>query len=298
MRSHSSIYQLPKYYDKTPGLILPAEILSSIATKSLNDTITLTFSLKDSNKDYDGDQFCIKVGRSCKQYPLQEKNTAMENLLNTMYEEPYFNKRCLVLLLTYAGAQNNTDDNYSLLKMAVDNKDTSMIDALFEKNTNPNQKDRFKNPIFFSVTTLPIIKIFVKNKVDLNEQGRIIPHVLYACLFYNHPKKMIKFYLDNHVSTTIKANDGANLLHYLAQKTPDSYKKDEFIQIGILLINAASGLINELNNKHQTPLDIAHQHIREFKKEEYSYEIFHDLIALYKNHGGKTAKELQQLATK
>jgi len=268
------------------------EIASSIVKKALIETIKLALSLSPN----DTDEFFIEVGKMCRPYLPKEKNTMMRKLLRKIYADVSYGKiRPAALLLTYAGAQNDAYPSYSLLFTAVQNQDISMIKALFENNTNPNQKHRCI-PIFYNCNTLPVTKLFIKQKnINLNTKGsKTTPNVLFACLLWGHSPKIVRLYLKHKVDATIKDNNNNSLLHRLAKLNTPHYKCQDYKKVAKLLLTANPTLIHELNNNKRTPLDKIEKKYKQNKGTVKEQLIQQSLIKFFIKNGAKNSTTLNQ----
>ena len=103
---------------------------------------------------------------------------------------------------------------------------------------------------------------------------------------------MIPFYLNAGVDPKTTNNQGECLLHDIAFKVQRMVFDDD-IKVAQLILAKIPDMINHLDIKGRTPLDIAYEwnpneDTNSMKERKQS------LIQLFINHGAKTAKELKK----
>jgi hypothetical protein len=287
-------------------------------TKSLKEIIRPALLLKTTCKNFNLNQLPITIGKVCKCYPIEEKNTVMKLLLEQTNSLNYDSKRNALLLLAYAGANNNAYKHHPLLLQAIDYNDPQMIAVLFENGTKPDQKKYSQilsqsTPIFFDIRTVSIAKMFAEKGLNLNSQSDNLekPNVLSACIIGGRSLELFKFYLDHNVDAKQKNRWGSCLLHDLALNFSHFDNVNDCVQIATLLLKAAPDIINTLNLFDKTPLDTAKEKLENSKQHDYNsnltlFELLQNknynstiaLIEFLKNHDGKTAEELKQGSSK
>ncbi len=266
----------------------------------------------------------ITIGKLYQKYhDLQKINFEMNNFLETASSDNYWQNRKAALFLTYAGARNDAYQKTSLLQHAIWRGDTEMLEILFNYNTSPNQK-WLNKPNFFSIQTIHVAQIFMNQKTfDRQATDRSKYNVLWECIHREHSPKLIEFYINNNVSPYSPNCDRESLLHYLCRFKSFKYTTDNYLNICRHLIKKHPEIINNLNIRQKTPLDLAEQSIKILQEEEHDksvekyiitemnklkikeeeekehknnqnhYEKYYAIIALLKNHGGKTSMELK-----
>ena len=264
-------------------LALPKEMLKAVVsqTNPLKDGIKTALTLRSTCKHF----YTLPLeyfGEAYRHHDKTEKNKVMKELLWNMGEHNYWNVRNGALLLIYAGADNNADELFPLLRRAIYKNDTDMITILFKSGANPNQKI-LRNPNFYDIKTIDIAKIFTVNKVDWNTEGSPQnPNVLWYNIFCYPSSKLIEFYLNHHVDAKKVASDGNCLLHYLVSHPfPCMYNIDDYIKIGALLLKAAPEMVDRLNNSGKTPIEVAQKKMENRDASHPIYQANKQLISLF-----------------
>jgi len=292
-----------EYNCKNILLSLPNESLYSIfaysvdTTKPLKDIMKSSLLLSTMCKAFNTPELLITIGRACSHYGNAEKNSVMKQLLRKANDINYWNRRNGAFLLTYAGADNNADGRYSLLSRAIHREDKQMIIALFQNNVSPNQwhQKEYQDPDFFDSSTIEIAQMFINQGVDLKMKGYFVPNILWACITHGRSSDLIEFYL-NHNADSKKIDIDSNecILHHLINCDYNYRNIENYIHIAALLLKAAPDIINTLNKKGQTVMDITKKNMREKKQELNKYNQCAALVELFEKYGGKTAQQLKQ----
>lgn len=214
--------------------------------------------------------------------------------------------------------QKNPSESDFLLQKAVAKNDIQMITTLFKHHASADlMLDDGLGPLFFHVKTKEIAQLFINQGVNarITEYNNFNPKPvsgLHAIHISEHnfkikilkqiiedtcPSEILALYFEhNNDAAQLNFQDNSCLLHLFAKPfTMHVDNIDNFITKGKLILNAMPDMINTLNHDNQTPLDIAHASLTE--SQEYGTpEAFETLIALFREYGGKIAKELAQEA--
>ncbi len=270
---------------------LPYDLALSIihVNKPLEDVVKATLALRSTCRYFNANILPVEIGKSCKHYDIAEKNKVMEKLLCSMNDFNYWNKRQAAFLLTYAGADNQACGYYSLLCRAIHRKDKEMLIALFENNTDPNQRrSMHTEPDWFQIKDIDIAKMFITKGIDINAEGdRSHPNILWFTLLHNSLPKFIQFYLQNKVDVKKRNVDDWCILHKFVSCSWNCLAREDYIKIGELLCNAAPELINAKDKKGQTPLGLAYERLNRNNISKSEKKTFNAIIVLLEKHGGK-----------
>ena len=234
------------------------------------------------------------IGNLCTNYSLHKKNNLLQEIINP---EQYsiFQNRFPILILICAGADSNfgpCTPHRCLLEKSVLENDVQMVTTLFKHGADPN-KEGLLRPIFFYAKNVEMAKIFIDNKVNIHAKGiSNIPSVLWHIIDKGYPSELMNFYLTHNVDTTVLNLHECSLLHKIANpfSANPSYvmNTDNFLNQAKLLLNAMPEMVNQLNFKKRTPLDVA---LKNSEKRKLS--VLQTLIKLFKEHGCLTMKELK-----
>lgn len=276
---------------------LPLEKLEDIFAKisSLDDAIKTALALRVTCKDF----YKLPLKHFSKALQHHDQNDKNKLLTSIDYDYgQYYNKLCRSLILIFAGAQDTRND--SLLIEAIYSNDTETVDVLFKENAVSISNQTWCCQSILSLTINPeILKIFIENKVDLNQKMSPLPNILWLHIQNGEPSsEFIKICLDNHVdTTTINSSDGNCLLHHMVSyPLYELTDINEYVKIGKLLLDKNPGLVNKLNHEEETPIDAA----RNYNKKDSTTTSKNNkkankqLITLFKQRGGKTAKQLKK----
>ncbi len=238
------------------------------------------------------------IGNLCKQYTQEGKDKCFIGRFSQWDNE-------IIPILAHAGADINMDD--SIVRFTVQEKYDEDLIQLFI--TYPN----LHIPFFFYANTKEMAQTFIDKGVNVHATDKDGNNVLWY-ITKNGPAELIEFYLQCDVDVKTLRPDA--ILEYLDGDKPDPmgqscllhwlaknhYVQDNMYKKGLLLIDAIPHMINQLNTGGQTPLDIAYssftahqKYIETYGSKENRYGSFEKLIALFKSHGGLTAKEAKQL---
>jgi len=290
-----------EHNSKNIFLSLPNEIVYSIlaysvdTTKPLEDIMKSSLLLSTTCKKANTPELFIAIGKVCSSYDIAEKNSVMKRLLSNTNDFNYKNVRHGLFLLTYAGADNNADERYTLLSRAIHREDKQMIIALFQNNVNPNQQKKYEDPDFFDIKTVEILQMFIDQGVNLNAEGHYNPNLLWSCITHGRSSDLIEFYLNHKVDAKkIKIGNNECIFHHLARCNYSYRNIENYINLSTLLLKAAPDIINTLNQKGQTAMDIIKEIMKEEKQKTNIYKACIALAELFEKHGGKTAQQLKQ----
>lgn len=253
----------------------------------------------------------IVVAELCKRHTTENKNKVLQQITRMITRTNYSECRPFVLSLLYSGANANICNHikynthhvdisyldFSLLHKALIQNDYELcIRLLLDFNADPNQLHPNKYPLFFQVKTTVLADFFFKKGADFNARDKEGNNVL--CYLHQLSPELIQFYIDCGVDIRyINPIDNSCILHVFANPSfKYIYNSNDFYKKGVLLIKNIPDMVNTLNKKGKTPIDLMEEKSkREFYKKSTFYgKPFRELIALYRAHEGKTAQELAQ----
>ena len=305
-------HQAKKYNQLNPLAILPKGIFNNVLSychspyqnpiRALEKSIQYFLALKTTCKRFNKLLTFKTIGNLCKNYTPKTKNNTFKELIEDMHDVHYKIKRLPALILICAGADANIKTRKGpLLEDAVYKEDKQLTATLLNHHANPNIHVRGLVPIIFFVKKVKIAQIFIDNNVDLHatdyDSGE---NVLWQTLQDKYSYKLMKFYLKNNADTSILNYwNKSCILHALAEESLLHYGAHDikrFLKKGELLLNAIpKKMINTVDRREKTPLDIALASLERAKKWDYrAPEAFEKLIVMFRKHGGKTAQELQE----
>lgn len=251
------------------------------------------------------------IAELCKGHTPENKDKVLQQITRELTRANYCMNRPVVLALLYAGASPNignytkynvhlndvTYANFSLLhKVLIQNDNDLCIKLISDFNADPNQLHPNKCPLFFLVNNTVLADLFFKKGVDINAKDKDGNNVFWY--LHQLSLELIQFYINHGVDTRyINPVDGGCILHVLANPTfKNIYNSNDFYKKGVLLIKTIPDMINMLNKKGKTPIDLMEEKIkREFYKHSTFYaKQFKELIATYRDCNGKTGQELKQ----
>jgi ankyrin repeat protein len=235
------------------------------------------------------------IGNLCNHYTQDSKDAALKNVLKIIYFVNFDTIRTPGLLLVYAGADPNVRDfnGSSLLGKAVTYNDKELIRILFEYHADPNVKDCQYNPLFFDITSVDMLRLFISHK-DFNIFATDILgfNALWRAIGNEYPSEILDLYLKHNLDTKqFRSWKNDCLLQELADLEcclmNDSHLKAE------LLLNKAPELINYSNNLCKTPIDIAQESLKAAEKNCGPSHIasVEKLIAVFKKYAALTAEQ-------
>jgi len=247
------------------------------------------------------------IGELCESYTQKDKKNALQNILRTINEFNCQTRRLPILVLVTAGAQNKTKNWWnSLLYKAILYKNIELASIAFRCDANPNIINPFGDPVLFDVKTVEMAQLFIDNNVHLNDavSNDDKTNILWYLTGDQHPADLMELYLTHGADAkTLRPCDNFCLLHQIAKSHPffelvsvkDSMNDpDNFLQKGILLLNAIPDMINTLDINNQTPLDVAQETLEELMLYGEPGTDLEKLIILFKKCGGITAQELKK----
>lgn len=298
--------QKAEQHNENNGLTsLPPEILIGIFSyclasnhdkvKSLEASIERFMKLSTTCKNFNRLLTFKTIGSFCKNYSPKIKNQALKKLMRTTNYLNYKTKRPPLCALIYADADANTKAALgTLLEKAVIYNDTQMVAILFEHHADPNIEDVIGYPLFFQAKTIEIAQLFIAKGINIQETSPFsAPTILWKTIEKEYPSELMALYLEKKANVTaVHPLDNSSLLHRLARQD-NIFLNDinDFLKKGEILLNAMpKEMVNLLNKKGQTPLDVIQMEpkFKHFAKDS--------LITLFRQHGGKRAQELQKEA--
>jgi hypothetical protein len=269
-------------------------IIMNYKADSVEKTMKEVTQLRTVSKQYAKIITDHVIGGACALHPLEEKNAALRRRLYSLAH--YTEKRHKILILIYAEAdvtiKSITDS--SLLLKAIWQNDGDMIDILFNYGENPNRMEYYE-PVFFNVGTIDIVNKFIKKGVNLHAKSEYKPNVLWSFFettFNKDIDGLFKFYCEQNVDPALINHKGQCLLHKM------TCNADKNIDLLEFLLPKIAHLVNTIDDKERTPLDIVDEDMEFWKKHgRFSFDAHVTMIALLEKHGGKRARELSQIAS-
>jgi len=291
-----------EYNSRNSVFLLPTDVLHCIVSHHFvqddNQVIVLTNSIKIFMKL---STVCKKlntsltfetIGKSCQNYPQDEKNQTLNLISNYSLDQ----RRLPVLILVCAGADTKEQDYAKfLLEGAVHTNDLKMVEILFKHHANPNEIV-YGTPVLMRVKTRAIAQEFIDNDVDLqlSIEGK---NILWYTTKNEYTSDLMAFYIKHQVDAEKLSKDKSCLLHELAgsKNTPyhdyqkiDNYKiddVDDFLKKAQLLLSAIPTMINQVNERNETPLQVAYHSWFDAHKDG-TPEAFEKLMKLFARYGG------------
>lgn len=187
---------------------------------------------------------------------------------------------------------------------AVKKNDIQTIKTLFEcGDLDPNITDN-QRPLFFYAPTADMALLFTNNGVNVHATDAHGANVLQYLIDKNYPTDLIGLYLACDVNTRYKESC---LLHLFCHQLP---KKNfaKHIELAKILLTLMPNMINAIDSKGRTPLDIAQTHCpdksssddetqsQDSSSGEDERQYCKALCELLKSLGSKTSQELAQQA--
>lgn len=300
-------------------------------TTPIEKKIKCCMRLKSICKHFNALLTSQKIGYLCQNYNQKTKDDVLQKLYDQKcIHVSRIKYRLPALILIYTGANDrntiwNKEENYThaFLQDRVKDNDIEFMKILLERDdANPNVKYS-EQPLLFSVTTVEMAQLLVDNKVNIHAQDRYGErNVLWATLSKTHPLELMAFYLKHSVDPTLVTSvtgfcgKNACLLHeinycahWCEENADDSLKKLKLLLKSIHPITI-SNIINTINSKGQTPLDMAQGNLHKkfidgsrdkngklihFTIPEIT-EAVEKCIALLREHGALTAQEIAEQA--
>lgn len=268
--------------------------------RSLEKTIRSFMQISMACKKFNVLLTFKEISEFCKNYKLSDKNQAFIHLTYSKSEKSDWPmnqiKRLPALILVCAGAKKKS---FYLPLEAIFTNDTQLATILFKHHVNQNILF-LGNPIFFQIETTEMAQLFIDHGVNIHARDNNDKHVLWYLIKHNHSSELMQLYLKHGVNPKILCPQNNDcLLHELSQSLYFLRNKDDnvenFLKTAKLLLNVMIDMINTLNKKNKTPLDIAQQSLEKAQKNG-TPEAFEQLIALFKEYNGKTGKEIRELS--
>lgn len=225
------------------------------------------------------------------------------------------NKADINLTVYPNGDSRVTSIGHVLLERATRHSDTELLAALFERNANPDMRSVAGVPIFFYAKDLAVIQEFVNRKVNLNAiKVTDQTNVLRKALHHKYPAELLQLYITEKIDLrNISYPDNSCLFHELATLCETFSAKDRanFFRKSYLLLTNCADVLNTVNNKNQTPLDLAlkildiesnYTHLMNTHRMKLGkgpkgndrQDAAKLIVNLYKRYGGLQAEELVQ----
>jgi len=245
------------------------------------------------------------IGHFCKNYTQDNKDNTLHKLTNNLRMDIIKTIRLPTLILICSDVNANIINDYdnSLLQSAVWQNDAQLVATLFKHHATPDAK-WCGEPIFFQAATIELAQMFIDKGADVQaKDDESKTNVLWTVVNNAYPSNFMALYLAHHVDAKkLSIYNDSCLLHALAAKPNYIYYKinniDDFLRKGKLLLDAIPDMVNTLNRKGRTPIDVAQ---KSFERSErigsQDAQVFKQLIALFREYGGKTAQELMQQAS-
>ena len=240
-----------------------------------------------------------KIGTFCKNYPHEIKLYLFQNLMQPTSTPGDEIKHFPAVIILCAGIDTASieEELTCLLAQAVESNDAQRVTTLFKHHADPNVQDRLYDrvvPIFFRIKTVEVAQEFIKKNVNLH----VITHwpqtnVLWEVTKTHYPSELMKLYLAHHVDAKeLHPLNNSCLFHKLTWSS--LHIDDNFFKKAQLLLEAIPAMINTLNKKGETPLDLAYNALAAYHKKNINSKTLEAVIALFKHYGSKTAQELKK----
>lgn len=246
------------------------------------------------------------ISKLCDHYTQPDKNLALQRLISPdLYDfKKYAAKRFAALILICVGADPKTrggGENFvseRFLDRAVAYNDVQIVRMAFKHGLDSDAgRDDFHCPFFFFSQTIEMIQVFIDAGIDIGMTMKDGHNLLY----YLPSSELLDFYFKCGVDPK-KQRDihGGCLLHKLSFWCGDDSDKKARVLLGTM-----SDMINYLNWSWKTPIDVAQHEIEKNKEYLNNPRMNHEfinktienlecLIAVFREHGGKTALELKE----
>jgi len=274
---------------------MDSKALTNLHTDILGCIILSHYSIEDSIKTIlpltatcTNFENIADAGRILRFYPQQKRQNAFNLLLKRLTRDNYPNTRRAFALLIHAEAENHKQNSFSnALEKAVAMDDKEMVQLIFRYGAHANQRDTIL-PTWYFIQTLEIAHVFEENQVELRAKDSWGNFTLWNYMLdfedlsygtiKKYPIELILYYFDKAFSPNDLDNDGNYITHWAATTLGINYDL-----LDKLLIKFPE-LVNKLNQKQKTPLDLANS----------TYKPQPKLIELLEKHGAKTSVELQE----
>lgn len=173
----------------------------------------------------------------------------------------YSAKRPIILGLLHAGAEYAKGKD-AFIYSALANNDLEAMNYLFDKQHIDNlyQTTCSGTPLFFFARTIEMAQLYKTKAIEFDtasNTNQAFPNILWtACAMDDIPSDLVKFYLEQNVPI-INCIDGCTLLHKLADSIFSTTNIENTIAKANLLLAQQPELINAINDRKKTPLDLA-----------------------------------------
>ncbi len=226
----------------------------------------------------------------------------------------------LALVCSGAGADITDCSSTTLISKSVHAKDELAVALLLNYNADPYQQSFFENQIIalmieeqyqmegnnkfkisyehenlpaicFRSPTVAIAKLFLEkvdkqNLLSLPRSKQIISE--FTSDFY--PPEIMQLWLDYGIDARHCLEDNSQF-HWLIGECYHGHPIDNCLRKLELLLNIIPDIVNMKNNDGRTPVDQAEVHMQWSTDTAENYV---KIIALFREYGGKTAKELEE----
>lgn len=293
----------PNNNDMHPLLSLPLEIQHQIIFPQYTQSTEITRDKMNELKEVVKTFFIFNiVSKDFNQrfklpwsnLELAKKNEMLEGIIDYMTVLPYARYRTVPLVLIYSGADADAKPKSlrTCLAKAVGEGNESAIAMLLKHGANPYQTDdQYGKPICFCASTVAIAELFLKkiDKDELLSKSSCTGDLLGS----RYSLEMMTFWFDYGVNPRkIYSGSDNDCLFHCFVRSLNWYGNtgENIVAKGELLLKRIPDMLNTINGRGETPLDMA---IREDSYNSCYIRGAHKcLIALFREHGGKTAKEL------
>lgn len=234
------------------------------------------------------------IGNFCKDYTPETKLKMFRTLMEPTYKPGDEIKHLPAVILLCAGTENTHIKNElsCLLIEAIRSNNIQRAATLFKHNADPNTQDNTV-PVFFHAETVEMAQVFIHNKVDI-DMNSLWPdtNVLWEVVRTKYPSELMGLYLTHRVNAeTLRPSDESCLLHALGWSNLNI--DNHFLKKAQLLVEAIPHMINTINQRGETPLDLAHSALETYYKKNINPGTLNAVITLFRRCGGKTAQELK-----
>jgi len=326
----SFIFLCNKKEERQKNLLIHFATVAVNKGMSLQESIAFFLKLKITCKRFDELLTLETIGEFYKKSNSLQKDMLFDDImgdflfLTDVVKNRYVSERVPLAILVYAGGKQEGFGLSLLLDKAVCFGDSEMVKILFEHGEDPTKQtslelDRFLptlRPLFFNAGTKEVAQVFLDYGVDLHATDAYGHNVLsYIYRTPSLPVEVLAFYL-HHPSLVKQSLCGnTDILHNLGSSVRKyvELNNNSLLEKAKTLLNATSAMnmINALNKKGHTPLDelqleLKYVHncfkrglhlslgLHHSKVSKQRIPIIEELIALLKEHGGKTSQELQK----
>lgn len=289
-----------------PLLHLPAEIQQQIVFPWYTNDIKITKIKMDELKEVAKTFFVFNIlskdFNQCFKLPwshldLAKKNKMLKKVIDYMTVLDYKKYRTVPLALVYSGADADVKPKLwsTCLASAVDEDDELAVAMLLKHNANPYQltNSRQCERICFHASTVAIAKLFLE-KID--NKSELLSNLEYidGLLSDHYSSEIMEFWFDYGVNPGEIYYAGHNCLFHVLVDTIYEYGNtiENILAKGELLLKHIPNMVNTINRRGKTPMDEAI--IADNSNNCCLPDAHKALIKLLRQHGGKTAQELEE----